>query len=203
MTAARRPRLVLAAASVAAAALLLTGCSNQQPGAAATLGDTRISEQTLSAEVQAVLVAKGQPATSVDETLPPQMLGRLITIELIDELARREGIVVTQGQIDEQVANYVGQAGDQAAVEKLFIEQGVAPSQIESIVRLNLQAQALGIALDPKGSAEEQGQAVVEAVVALSTELDTTVSPRFGTWDAATISVGPTPDDLSAPPALG
>lgn len=203
MTAARRPRLVLAAASVAAAALLLSGCSNQQPGAAATLGDTRISEQTLSAEVQAVLVAQGQPATSVDESLPPQMLGRLITIELIDELARREGIVVTQGQIDEQLANYVAQAGDQAAVEKLFIEQGVAPSQIESIVRLNLQAQALGIALDPKGSAEEQGQAVVEAVVALSTELDTTVSPRFGTWDAATISVGPTPDDLSAPPALG
>jgi hypothetical protein len=203
MTAARRPRLVLAAASVAAAALLLSGCSNQQPGAAATLGDTRISEQTLSAEVQAVLVAQGQPATSVDESLPPQMLGRLITIELIDELARREGIVVTQGQIDEQLANYVAQAGDQAAVEKLFIEQGVAPSQIESIVRLNLQAQALGIALDPKGSAEEQGQAVVEAVVALSTELDTTVSPRFGTWDAATISVGPTPDDLSSPPALG
>ena len=70
MTAARRPRLVLAAASLAAAALLLSACSNQQPGAAATLGDTRISEQTLSAEVQAVLVAKGQPATSVDEALP-------------------------------------------------------------------------------------------------------------------------------------
>jgi hypothetical protein len=203
MTAARRPRLVLAAASVAAAALLLSACSNQQPGAAATLGDTRISEQTLSAEVQAVLVAKGQPATSVDEALPPDMLSRLITIELVDRLAAREGVVVTQGQIDEQLANYEGQAGDQAAVEKLFIEQGVAPSQIESIVKLNTQAQELGIVLAPNGSAEEQRQAVVDAVIALSAELDTTVSPRFGTWDAATISVGPTPDDLSAPPAVG
>jgi hypothetical protein len=203
MTAARRPRLVLAAASLAAAALLLSACSNQQPGAAATLGDTRISEQTLSAEVQAVLVAKGQPATSVDEALPPDMLSRLITIELVDRLAAREGVVVTQGQIDEQLANYEGQAGDQAAVEKLFIEQGVAPSQIESIVKLNTQAQELGIVLAPNGSAEEQRQAVVDAVIALSVELDTTVSPRFGTWDAATISVGPTPDDLSAPPAVG
>jgi hypothetical protein len=131
------------------------------------------------------------------------MLSRLITIELVDRLAAREGVVVTQGQIDEQLANYEGQAGDQAAVEKLFIEQGVAPSQIESIVKLNTQAQELGIVLAPNGSAEEQRQAVVDAVIALSVELDTTVSPRFGTWDAATISVGPTPDDLSAPPAVG
>jgi len=202
MTASRRPRLILVAAA-AAAAILLSACGNQQAGAAATLGDTRISESTLSSEVQAVLVAKGQPATSVDEALPPEILSRLITIELVDELAAREGIAVTQGQIDEQLANYEGQAGDRAAVEKLFIEQGVAPSQIESIVKLNIQAQELGIAIAPNGSAEEQGQAVVDAVIALSEELDTTVSPRFGTWDAATISVGPAPDDLSVPPALG
>lgn len=203
MTAARRPRLILVAASVAAAAALLSACGSQQAGAAATLGDTRISERTLSSEVQAVLAAKGQPTTSVDESLPPEILSRLITIELVDELASREGIVVTQGQIDEQLANYEGQAGDRAAVEQLFIEQGVAPTQIESIVRLNVQAQELGFAIAPNGSAEEQGQAVVDAVVALSAELETTVSPRFGTWDAATISVGPTPNDLSAPPALG
>ena len=36
-------------------------------GAAATLGDTRISEQTLSAEVQAVLAAKGQAAMGSDQ----------------------------------------------------------------------------------------------------------------------------------------
>jgi hypothetical protein len=203
MTAARRPRLALAVSALAVAATVLTACGGQQAGAAATLGDTRISEQTLSAEVQAVLAAKGQPVTSVDESLPSEMLSRLITIELVDEIATREGIVVTQGQIDEQLANYEGQAGDRAAVERLFIEQGVAPSQIESIIRLQTQAQAIGIALAPNGSAEDQGQAVVDAVVALSEELDTTVSPRFGTWDATTISVGPTPDDLSAPPALG
>jgi hypothetical protein len=203
MTEARRPRLVLAVASVAAAAALLSACGNQQAGAAATLGDTRISEQTLSSEVQAVLAAKGQPTTSVDQALPPEILSRLITIELVDELAARQGIVVTQGQIDEQLANLEGELGDRAAVERLFIEQGVAPSQIESIVTLNIQAQEIGIALAPNGSAEEQGQAVVEAVVALGEELDTTVSPRFGTWDAASISVGPTPDDLSSPPALG
>ena len=79
----------------------------------------------------------------------------------------------------------------------------VAPSQLESIIRLQLQAQDLGIALNPSGSAEEQGRAVFEAAGALSEELQTTVSPRYGTWDPATLALGPTPDDLSAPPALG
>ena len=110
---------------------------------------------------------------------------------------------VTQGQIDEQLAAYDGEAGGRAEVEKIFIEQSIAPGQIEEIVRLNLQAQALGIALMPNGSAEEQGQAVFEAVGAMSDELNTTASPRFGTWDAGTLSIGPSADDLSTPPSLG
>ena len=202
MITARRPRIVIAAVAIAAAAIVLTGCANQEAGSAATLGDTRITEDALSTEVQELLAAMGQPVTATDEVLPPKMLGRMITVVLVDELAARNDVVVTQGQIDEQLANYEGQAGDRAAVESLFVEQGVAPSQIESIVRLNLQAQALGIALDPSGSAEEQGQAVADAVIALSTELDTTVSPRYGTWDPATLSIGPLPNDLSTPPSL-
>ena len=36
-----------------------------------------------------------------------------------------------------------------------------------------------------------------DAVVALSDELAVTTSPRYGTWDAATLTIGPVPDDLS------
>jgi hypothetical protein len=194
-----RTTIAIAAAALAAA-VALTGCANQQAGSAATLGDSRITETTVSDQVQDILAAKGQPVTSVDATLPSEVLRRIITTELVDRVAADNGIVITQGQIDEQYANYEGQTGDQAAVEKLFIEQGIAPSQIESILRLNLQAQAIGIALDPQGSAEQQGQAVLDAVVKKSDELDVTVSPRFGTWDGAAIKVGPVPNDLSTPP---
>ncbi len=203
MTSVRRPRIALAAAVMATAALLLTACGGQEAGSAATMGDTRITEQALTTEVEAVLTAKGQPITAADPGLTSDMLGRMITIDLLDTLAERNSIVITQGMLDEQLANYDAQAGDRAAVEKLFIEQGVAPSQIESIVRLNAQAQQLGITLAPQGSAEQQGQAVVEAAVALSNELNTTVSPRYGTWNPATLKVGPVPNDLSTPPAVG
>ena len=196
-------RLALAAATAAVAVLAVSGCGSSPAGAAATLGDTRISDATLTAQVQEVLEAKGQPADSPDASLVQQTLGRMITIELLDTLAAREGVEVTQGQIDEEYANYSAQVGGDDALQELFLQENVAPSQLESIIRLQIQAQLLGIALAPEGSAEEQGTAVFEAAALLSEELDTTIAPRFGTWDPATLSLGPTPEDLAAPPALG
>lgn len=193
----------MAAAALVLIGLLASGCGNQAAGSAATFGESRISDEQLNAEVQEVLAAKQQPLDTADEVLVAETLGRMLTIELVDAVAEREGVVVTQGQIDEQLAAYDGEAGGRAEVEKIFIEQSIAPGQIEEIVRLNLQAQALGIALMPNGSAEEQGQAVFEAVGAMSDELNTTASPRFGTWDAGTLSIGPSADDLSTPPSLG
>lgn len=195
------PRRALVAAMLGAV-LVLSACGGQQPGSAATLGDSRITEQQLTAQVQDVLTAQGQPVDTADATLTSQTLGRMIVIDLLNTLADREDIVITQGRIDEQIAAYVEQAGDQAAMESTFVQQGVAPSQIEDVVRLNLQAQDLGQKLVPAGSAEEQGAAVFTAATELSDELDVTTSPRFGTWDPATLQVGPVPDDLSTPPSL-
>ena len=196
-------RLALAAATAAVAVLALSACGSAPAGAAATLGDTRISDQELTSAVEEILEAKGQPADSEDAGLVQQTLGRMITMQLVDTLAEREGVEVTQGQIDEELANYAAQVGGKEALEELFLAENVAPSQLESIVRLQIQAQLVGIALAPEGSADEQGSAVFEAAALLSEELDTTVSPRFGTWDPGTLSLGPTPTDLAAPPALG
>lgn len=195
-------RLALGIAALATTALALTGCGTTQAGAAATVGDTRITETQLTSEVQAVLEAKGQPLDTEDAGLVSQLLSRMITVELLDRLAVDEGVEVTQGQIDEVIANYTGQVGSIEQVEEIFLQENVAPSQIESLIRLQTQAQELGIKLNPSGSAEEQGTAVFEAASLLSDELDTTVSPRYGTWSAASLSVGPVPNDLSTLPSL-
>ena len=196
-------RLALAAATAAVAVLALSACGSAPAGAAATIGDSRISDADLTAQVQEILEAKGQPADSPDASLVQQTLGRMITVELLDTLAAREGVEVTQGQIDEEYANYSAQVGGDEALQELFLQENVAPSQLESIIRLQIQAQLVGLALAPEGSADEQGTAVFEAASLLSEELDTTIAPRFGTWDPATLSLGPTPEDLAAPPALG
>jgi len=199
----RARRVVLVAAAVATSVLALTACGNQQAGSAATMGDTRITEQQLTTQVEDILRAKGQPVTSPDQALVQQTLGRMITVRLVDDLAAQQGVVITQGQLDEAIATFVSQSGDRQQFEQVFVQQNIAPAQIDTFVKLQLQAQALGIKLDPTGSAEEQGQAVFDAVSALSADLDTTVSPRYGTWDVERLALGPAPSDLSTLPTEG
>ena len=92
------------------------------------------------------------------------------------------------------------QNGGAEAVKNAFVSNGIPASQIPSVILINLQAAAIAKALAPNGTQEEQNAALTTALAALSKELEVTVSPRFGTWDAAAITVGPTPFDLSAPP---
>lgn len=195
-------RLSLAAAALATAVAVLTGCANQEAGSAATFSDARIAESDLNAAVAAVLEAKGQATSTPDLILVQQTLGRMITQRLVSELADREGVVISQGKLDEMRVNYEEQIGSSEALEQAFLQENVAPSQVEAVLRLQLEAQELGYVLNPRGSADEQGMAVFEAIGELSEELDTTVSPRFGTWDPTTLSLGAVPSDLSTPPTL-
>lgn len=192
------PRL---AAVVAVVAIAIAGCGSPTPGAAAVLGDTRISETALTKQVQAVLTARGEGLDTADAALTSQTLDRMVKSELVEMLAAQAGVEITQGQIDAQLLDYDAQAGSRAEVERIFLEQGIAPSQITGIIILNLQANALGLQLAPDADPEAQGQAVVKAITVLSELLGTEVSPRYGTWDAGTLQVGAAPDDLSSPRA--
>lgn len=201
MMRASRSRLA-AAALLATVALVTSACSGAQTaGSAATVGDTRISEQQLADQVSAVLDAQGQPAVSDDAALTSTTLTRMITIELVRVLAAQEGVVITQGQIDQQIAAYTEQAGSQEAVDTTFAQQGIAPNEIEDVVRVNLEAAALGPKLLPDGSADEQSQAVFTAVSSLSDDLEVEVSPRFGAWDSANLRVAAAEDDVATLPS--
>ena len=198
MNRSRMPRL---AAVVAAISLGIVGCSSPTPGAAAVIGETRIAETALTQQVQAVLKAQGRGLDTADSALTAQTLDRMVKSQLVGILAAQAGVEITQGEIDAQMLAYDEQAGSRAEVERIFLEQGIAPSQIAGIIVLNLQANEIGIQLAPDSDAQSQGNAVVKAMTVLSELLNTKVSPRYGTWDAATLQVGPAPDDLSAPQA--
>lgn len=194
-----RARAVFAAV-VLAATVAVAGCSAQEAGSAATLGDTRITEDELAAEVEGILEAQGLPLDTPDQALVSETLTRMVISELVGILAEREGLEISQGRIDEQFLQYVSQAGDQAAMEALFLQQNVAPASISDVILVNLQIESLGALIAPDAAFDEQGNAVFEAVSALSAELDVQTAPRFGTWDPSTVNIGPVADDLSLPP---
>ncbi len=199
-----RIQRVIATAVIAGtvvASMTLTGCGAAISGAAAVVGDTRISEQTLTSTVQEVLVAQQKSPNTSDAALTSAVLGRLVTSELVDQLAADAGVSVTQGAIDSTLQGYVQQAGGEAEVQNILLQRNVAPSQIESFVRTNVLAQMLGQALAPTADIQGQSDAVVAAIIETSLAVGAEVSPRYGTWEATKLVVGPVPSDLSVLPA--
>lgn len=185
--------------ALGAVAVVLSGCGSASPGAAAVVGEDRISERELTREVEQVLRAQGRPSDSASEALVVTTLNRMITTSLIDQLAEIEGVDVSQGELDATVAEYVDATGGREAFEEVLVQQDLAPESIDDLFRVNLLAQKLGFQLDPMGSPESQSTTVFVAVSALSEEVGTSVSPRYGTWDPAMLSVGALGNDLSIP----
>lgn len=194
-------RRIGAVAVLAAAGALLVGCGGVTPGAAAIVGDDRISERELTAQVEQVLRAQGRAVDTASEALVATTLDRMITTSLVGQLADELDIEVTQGELDATLANYAEASGGQDALEQALLQQDLAPDDIPEIIKVNILAQRIGFALDPNGSPEAQSAAIFEAVTAFSQDVGTEVSPRYGTWDPVNLAVGGIPDDLSAPVA--
>lgn len=180
-------------------ALSLTGCGANQAGAAAVIGEQRISESELNEQVQGLLSTQGLPAQDSSAEIITLTLDRLITANLVNQLAEREGVAIDQGEVDAIRLQYLAQAGGQAELENLLLQQGVLPSQIDSVITLNLQVTKLGQELAPGQEPDIQGAAVFVAASDLSTELETEVAPRFGTWDPENLTIGPVTNSVSEP----
>lgn len=198
-----RHRLVaIVGVGVIAAIIGLSGCGTPTAGAAAVVGDQRISEDALNSEVQSVLSLQGLPATDSSNELITSTLNQMITSILIDELASREKVEVTQGEIDDLRLQYIAQAGGDEEFEAQIGQQGISIADVDSIIRVNIQVSKLGDALSPNGEPDAQSGAVFIAISELSSEIGTEVSPRFGTWDPENLTVGPSANSLSEPQSV-
>ena len=194
-----RGRVILAAAA-AAAVFGLSGCAGLgQAGAAATVGDTQISTEDLTASVDAVQEQRGEIPGEPDLALVTGTLQRKIITELVDLACAEQGVNVTQGEVDLALLSYDSQFGGRDAVVQAFLESGVPADEVQEQARLSLQVQALGAALVPDADQSGQQQAVVQYVTGFGLQTGVDVSPRFGTWDPLTLQLGPTPTDLAAP----
>jgi SurA N-terminal domain len=186
--------------------LLVSGCATPvKAGAAAIVGDQRVTTASIEAT-----------STSVQEQAEAEDLGELdgatlnrITVErairslLTAELAEREGVTVSQGEVDD----YLAAIDDEGQTEQLTVDalnQGVPSNELRDEVHDFLLRQKVGEEL-VSGSGPEAEQerlaAVNEAIIALAEEINVSVSPRYGTWDAETVSVVPSEDDLSRLPS--
>ena len=144
----RSSRLV---ASTGLAVLLLSGCGSGsvRPGAAALVGDERITVDTLQQVVERGL-ADPQAQEAVGQDRPAfqrQVLSRLVNREVLQAAAEREGVTVDDGDVDAQLEDFAEQAGGEEALEEQAAQNGIAPQDLQPFLRDVVLEQALGDAL--------------------------------------------------------
>ena len=202
----RTPRLAVVLAAAAAATVLLTACNPAQAGAAALVGDIRITESRVNEATSDALAAAATLPDGQADSLEPaavlrQNVNRLIASELLATIAVEEGIVVTQGEIDALLAQAsAGTEPDEFAAQ-IALQAGVPPEDLESFARDFLIQQKLGQKLAPTGDANAQQAASRARLVQEADERGVTVSPRYGAWDPTQAVVSGDLNDLSVTPS--
>ncbi len=174
-------------AIIAATALLLTGCS--QVGAAATVGDTKITQATVQGSIDSILAERSKVDTSQMQLETGESLNRSqLRFHLFSKLLRALGeelkIEVTKAEIDTRRASIIEQVGGTTALPNALVSAGIAPGDLDTYIEAILFSDKISQALIAAGVTEDQvGAEIQKLVVAKSNEVRVTVNPRYGKWD--------------------
>jgi hypothetical protein len=208
-----RRAAVLGAACLGVCALL-AACSPVKIGAAAVVGNQRITTSALDTQV-ANLQASAKPfAGKVQLTtaqMPTAVLSWLVRFSIMDQLAASAGISVTQAQVQAGVANINSQAASAASQEgytsaqEVLVGAGVSPQMLTLIGRY--QADEVAYAEKENGgklpstTAENNtvSAALTKAQCQAAKSLNIQISPQFGRLDYSQYAVVATSGTLSQP----
>lgn len=185
----------------AACLVLLTGCATQPAGAAVIVGEDRVPMTDITAQLQGIYAAVGAPADTADAQLTNAVVRNNVVYELVEQAAADAGVTVTESEVATRLADQLEFVGSQSVLEQQAAQAGVAPSMIETDIRVSLLASALARQLSPdtETTPQEQEGLLVAEIQQFSEEVGTTVNPRFGVWDVETLSVVPDPQSPSRP----
>jgi len=201
--------------AVAGACLLLAACSTPvKMGAAATVGNQRITTSSLDTQVSNLQAAAKPYGSSLQLTsaeMPTAVLSWLIRFAIMDQVADTAGVSVSQADIQAGTASINSQAASAASQEgyssanEVLIGAGLPPQMFESLGRYQAQETAYALKVGngklPSTTAENNAftasfnKAQCEAAKSLNIQ----VSPQFGRMDYTQYAVVPAPNTLSAP----
>jgi len=173
---------------MAVAALLLTGCS--QVGAAATLGDIKITQATVQASVDSILAERAKVDTAQMDLQSGEELNRgQLRFHLYHAILRAIGaelkMEVTKAEIDTRRASILDQVGGAEFLPTALVKAGIAPGDLDTYIEIISLSEKISQALTASGVTEDQiGIETQNLVAAKANELGVTINPRYGKWDA-------------------
>ena len=173
---------------MAVAALLLTGCS--QVGAAATIGDIKITQATVQASVDSILAERAKVDTAQMQLETGEALNRgQLRFHLYHAILRAIGaelkMEVTKAEIDTRRASILDQVGGAEFLPTALVSAGIAPEDLDTYIEIISLSEKISQALTASGVTEDQiGIETQNLVAAKANELGVTINPRYGKWDA-------------------
>ena len=183
---------ILALVAVAAT-FVLTGCS--QVGAAATVGDTKITQATVQGSIDSILAERAKVDTTQMQLETGESLNRgQLRFHLLSTLLREVGaelkLTVSKAEIDTRRASILDQVGGAASLPTALVNAGIAPADLDIYIEAISYSDKIGQKLVAAGVTEDQvGTELQKLVVAKAKALGVTVNPRYGKWDATVADV--------------
>jgi parvulin-like peptidyl-prolyl isomerase len=179
--------------ATAVATFLLAGCS--QIGAAATVGDTKITQALVQGSIDSILSERSKVDTSQMqlETGAALNLSQLrfhLLGTLLSELGQELELNVTKAEIDTRRASILEQVGGKAGLPNALVNAGIAPQDLDRYIQAVAYSDKISQKLVAAGVTEDQlGIEIQKLVVAKAKEIGVTVNPRYGKWDPITADV--------------
>jgi hypothetical protein len=179
--------------------MVLAGCSTNgsaqsvalDSGQAAVSQDFRIAQSEVADDVSQVLSDQGQPPGEPPAGLASATAQRLVQARLIESYAALNGLELTRTQVQQGLEQLATQNGGKEALNNLALQSGIPIGALEDTVRTQLLITAIGERLNPSGDAQAKGESTRVALSEYSDAIDVEVSPRYGTWDDAQLSIVP------------
>jgi SurA N-terminal domain len=211
----RRTRAAAGGVAAASACVVLAACSPVKLGAAAIVGDQRITTSALDTQVSNLQTAAkpyGSEISLSAADMPAAVLSWLIRFQVSDQVAANAGISLSAAQVQAGIANINSQASSAASQDGLsspqaaLLDAGISPQMLPDLGRY--QAQEVAFAEMANGgklpTTTAEGNTVdaklTKAQCTAAKSLNIQVSPQFGRLDYTQLSVVPTPNTLSQPP---
>jgi SurA N-terminal domain len=170
-------RAVVAALCMLATAPL-AACNTEQIGAAAVVGNERITVAELQEQVRelAESLPDGTGATGDQSVAQHEILQRMIRSELIAAVARDEGVEVSEAEVDAFIEEQIRPQAPDGDLDPLLAQNNLTEDSLRTSVRDQLVATEL---IEQLGGEQE----LIERLTEKADELGVAVSPRYGTWD--------------------
>jgi len=189
---------VLKAMSVLAAAALLSGCAVlNQAGAAAVVGDQKLTLDQVSAQTHNILAATDPQQTPLAPAdANREVIMGFVTSAIVQNVADKLGVAVSDKDIRAARQQLIAKYGE-AGLNAVAAASGVAPENIDRTLATSANYANIGRALKPTGTPSEQAGAASNALIKASHDLGVSIASRFGGWDANTLTITNASDGLS------